>query len=299
MNNEVFITCAVTGAGDGYLKNPHVPITPVAIADDVLAVGSAGAAIAHIHVRDPDTGKGSRRTDLYAEVVERVRSKNKTIILNLTAGMGGDLDVGHGDPLAFGADTDLIGPMERLVHVDALRPEICTLDCGSYNVGPGNLVYISTSDQIRRGAEQIRALGVRPELEVFDLGHFRFVLELLEGGVIDKPAMVQFCLGVPYGAPADTASMKVLADMARERDLIWSAFGVGRMQLPMVAQAVLLGGNVRVGLEDNIYLRRGEPATNIGLVQRAVTIIQAMGASVMGPERCREHLALAPAGTAR
>ncbi|WP_439817718.1 3-keto-5-aminohexanoate cleavage protein [Zavarzinia sp. CC-PAN008] len=293
MNRKPFITCAVTGGGGGAFKSPLVPVTPEEIANDVLAVAEAGAAIAHVHVREPDTKKPSRRTDLYAEVVERVRARNRSIILNLTGGMGGDLDVGAGaDPFAFGPETDLVNATERLVHVQALRPDICTLDCGSYNASAGSLVYISTSDQIRQGAAHIRSLGVRPELELFDLGQVRFVLEMMDQGHFDAPTMIQFCLGVPYGAPADTVGMKAMADMVRGHDVIWSGFGVGPMQLPMVAQAVLLGGNVRVGLEDNIYLRRGVFATNVDLVGRAVTIIEAMGADVMGAEATRDLLGL-------
>ncbi|RVT69638.1 3-keto-5-aminohexanoate cleavage protein [Rhizobium sp. BT03] len=293
MNNDVFITCAVTGAGDNFKKNPNVPIAPEAIARDVLAVADAGAAIAHIHVRDPETGVGSRRTDLYKAVIELVREKNNDIIINTTAGMGGDLTFGADDPYAFVAkESDLVSQKERLVHVEALRPDICTLDCGSYNVGSGNLVYISTSEQIRQGAEMIRAFGVKPELEVFDLGHMQLAMDLLEKGYFDGSAMVQFCLGVNYGAPATTTSMKAFVDMAQGKDVVWSAFGVGRMQLPMVAQAVILGGNVRVGLEDNIWLKKGELATNVALVDRAKTIIEAMGAKVMSSSAARDRLGL-------
>jgi uncharacterized protein (DUF849 family) len=293
MNTEVFVTCAVTGAGDGHKKSPLVPITPAAIAAEVLEAAKAGAAIAHIHVRDPETGEGSRRTELYAEVLERVRAENREVIVNMTAGMGGDLVLGADDPLRTAPGTDLIGQMERLVHVETLRPDICTLDCGSYNVGGGNLVYISTSDQIRRGAQRIRELGVRPELEVFDLGHLAFVLELIDEGAFAGAPMIQFCLGVPYGAPAEPGALKAMADMVRGRDVIWSAFGVGRMQLPMVAGAVLFGGNVRVGLEDNLYLSRGVKATNAQLVERAVRIIEAMGARVMSSVETRDRLNLA------
>lgn len=199
---------------------------------------------------------------------------------------------GSDDPLPLQEGTDLIGPSARLSHIKKLRPDICTLDCGSYNAGDGNLVYISTSDYIRGGAEQIRRLGVRPELEVFDLGHLRYSLKLLQNGIFDAPAMIQFCLGVPYGAPADTAAMKTMADMVRDYDVIWSAFGVGREQLRMVAQAVLLGGHVRVGLEDNLYLKRGVPARNEQLVSKAAEIIDCLGGEVMSPDETRELLGL-------
>lgn len=290
--SKTFITCAVTGAGDGYKRNPHVPITPDDIAISALAAAEAGAAIIHLHVRDPETGEGSRDDDLYEKVVDRIRNRNKVVIINLTAGMGGDAVFGNEAPIPLQANSDLVGPTQRLSHIDKLRPNICTLDCGSYNVGDGNLVYISTSEYIQKGAEKIRQLGVRPELEVFELGHLRFSLELLSQGVFEKPAMVQFCLGVPYGAPADTGTMKAMADMVRDQDIIWSAFRVGRDQLRMVAQAVLLGGNVRVGLEDNLYLKRGVPARNEQLVSKASDIIETLGGQVMSAVETRELLGL-------
>jgi uncharacterized protein (DUF849 family) len=292
MNHDVFITCAVTGAGAGPKKNPHVPVTPEQIANDVLAVADAGAAIAHVHVRDPKTTEGSRDTALYAEVLERVREKNRDVIVNMTAGMGGDLVLSADDPLKAAPGTDLVTQAERLVHVDALRPDICTLDCGSYNVGEGHLVYISTTEQIRTGAKMIRGFGVKPELEVFDLGHLSLVVKLMDEGQFEPPPMIQFCLGVDFGAPATTTSMKAMADAVSGRNIVWSAFGVGRMQMPMVAQAVLLGGNVRVGLEDNIWLAKGVPATNVQLVQQAKSIIESLGARVMSPAATRDKLSL-------
>lgn len=290
--SKTFITCAITGAGDGPKRSPFVPVTPDEIADSALSAADAGASIVHLHVRDPDTGEGSRDDDLYRQVVERIRDRNRDVIINLTAGTGADIVFGGEDPLPLQDGTDLIGPAARLSHVEKLRPDICTLDCGSYNVGDGNLVYVSTSDYIRAGAAQIRQLGVRPELEVFDLGHLRYSLKLLQDGVFDAPAMIQFCLGVPYGAPADTAAMKTMADMARGHDVIWSAFGVGRDQLRMAAQAVLLGGHIRVGLEDNLYLKRGVPAQNEQLVTKAADIIETLGGAVMSPEETRDLLAL-------
>jgi uncharacterized protein (DUF849 family) len=290
--SKTFVTCAITGAGDGPKRSSLVPITPEEIADSALAAAKAGAAIVHLHVRDPDTGDGSRDDDLYRQVVERIRNRNRDVIINLTAGMGGDAVFGSDDPLPLQDGTDLIGPAARLSHVEKLRPDICTLDCGSYNVGDDNLVYVSTSDYILAGAAQIRQLGVRPELEVFDLGHLRYSLKLLQDGVFDAPAMIQFCLGVPYGAPADTTAMKTMADMVRDRDVIWSAFGVGRDQFRMAAQAVLLGGHVRVGLEDNLYLKRGVPARNEQLVTKAADIIETLGGTVMSPEETRDLLGL-------
>ncbi|MEM6411893.1 MAG: 3-keto-5-aminohexanoate cleavage protein [Pseudomonadota bacterium] len=290
--SKTFITCAITGAGDGPKRSPLVPVAPDEIADSALAAAEAGAAIVHLHVRDPETGDGTRDDGLYRQVVEKIRNRNRDVIINLTAGMGGDAVFGGEDPLPLQDGTDLIGPTARLSHVEELRPDICTLDCGSYNVGDGNVVYVSTTEYIRAGAEQIRQLGVRPELDVFDLGHLRFSLKLLLDGVFDAPAMIQFCLGVPYGAPADTAAMKIMADMVRDQDVIWSAFGVGRDQLRMVAQAVLLGGHVRVGLEDNLYLKRGVPARNEQLVAKAADIIDTLGGAVMSPEETRDLLGL-------
>ena len=289
---KTFITCAITGAGDGPKRNVHVPVSPEDIAASALAAADAGAAVVHLHVRDPETGEGSRDDDLYAQVVARIREQNQNVIINLTAGMGGNALFGADEPVPLDTNSDLVGPMERLSHVEKLRPDICTLDCGSFNANDGNLVYISTSGYIRRGAERIRDLGVRPELEIFDLGNLRFALELLQEGIFDAPAMMQFCLGVPYGAPADTAAMKTMADMVRGRDVIWSAFGVGRDQLRMVAQAVLLGGHVRVGLEDNLYLKRGVPARNEQLVSKAGEIIDTLGGKVMTAVETRELLGL-------
>lgn len=290
---KTFITCAVTGAGDGFRRNPNVPITPEDIASSALSSAKAGAAIVHLHVRDPETGEGSRDDDLYAQAVEMIRDKDREVIINLTAAMGGDAVFGAEQPVPLLEGIDLVGPSARLTHVEKLRPEICTLDCGSYNVGDGNLVYISTSEYIETGAQKIRAMGVRPELEVFDLGHLRYALKLLSAGTFDAPAMIQFCLGVPYGAPADTSAMKAMADMVRDHDVIWSAFGVGRDQMRMVAQAVLLGGNVRVGLEDNLYLRRGVPARNEELVAQAKTVIKTLGNEVMSAGEARDLLGLA------
>jgi uncharacterized protein (DUF849 family) len=245
-----------------------------------------------MHVRDPATGKFSRDVGLYAEVVERIRASDTDVIINLTAGMGGDFELGPDErPYMAGPATDLIGPMERLVHVEKLRPEICTLDCGTLNFGDGNTIYISTPDYLRRGAARIRELGVKPELEIFDTGHLWFVKQMLREGLLEEPLMMQFCLGIPWGAPADTVSMKAMADNA-PAGAIWAGFGIGRMQMPMVAQAVLLGGHVRVGLEDNLYLDKGVFASNGSLVERAAEIIRLMGARVVTPKEARAKLGL-------
>ncbi len=296
MNREVFITCAVTGAGENVRKSDKVPVSPETIAGDVVAAARTGAAIAHIHVRDPATGVGSRDTKLYAEVIERVRASGVDVIINLTAGMGGDLVIGSDDPFAFGPDSDLVSQTTRLEHVAALRPEICTLDCGSYNVGPGSTVYVSTSDMIEQGARDIRALGVKPELEVFELGHVHHAQQLAASNAFDEPVMVQLCLGVPGAAPATPEALMAMKSLLPSAGVIWSAFGTGAMQMPMVAQAIANGGNVRVGLEDNIYLSRGVLATNDQLVQRARTIVESMGARVLDPAETRRKLHLPPRG---
>jgi uncharacterized protein (DUF849 family) len=294
MNQEVFITCAVTGAGDTASRSEHVPVTPEAIAGSAIEAARAGAAIAHIHVRDPETGKGSRDVALYREVVERVRAADVDVVLNLTAGMGGDL-VLAGDEQPLPPDpggTDMVGAEERLAHVAELRPEICTLDCGTMNFAAGgDYVMVNAPGMLRAMAERIRELRVRPELEVFDSGHLVMVHELIRDGLIDDPVMVQLCMGIPYGAPDDPQTL--LALVARlPAGSVFSAFSIGRMQLPYVAQAALAGGNVRVGLEDNLYLARGQLATNGQLVERARTILEAMNVRVLGPGEVRERLRL-------
>jgi len=293
MNTEVIVTCAVTGAGDTVGKHPAIPVTPQQIADAVIDSANAGAAVAHVHVRDPETGKGSRDCLLYREVVERVRSRNVDVILNLTAGMGGDFELGDHDPKIAGPNTDLVGPLERLVHIEELRPEICTLDCGTLNFGDGNLIYISTPTYLRAGAQRIRELGVKPELEVFDTGHLWFASQMHKEGLLDDPPLFQLCLGIPWGAPADTTTMKAMKDNLPP-GAIWAGFGIGRMQMPMVAQAVLLGGNVRVGLEDNLYLGKGVFASNGQLVEKAIKIIELLGARALTPAEARRKLNLPP-----
>jgi uncharacterized protein (DUF849 family) len=294
MQWEAFITCAVTGAGATTDRSSKVPVTPEEIADSAIEAARAGAAIAHIHVRDPATGRGSRDTELYRRVVERVRAADVDVVLNLTAGMGGDLVLG-GElaPLPVDAGgTDMVGAGERLAHIAELRPELCTLDCGTMNFAAGgDYIMVNTPGMLRAMAAQVRELGVRPELEVFDTGHLVLVLDLIRDGLIDDPAMVQLCMGIPYGAPDDLATL--LAMVARlPQGSVFSAFAIGRMQLPFVAMAVLAGGNVRVGLEDNIYLSRGVLASNGDLVARAVAILEAMNVRVLGPADVRERLLL-------
>jgi uncharacterized protein (DUF849 family) len=290
MNNDVIITCAVTGAGDTTSRSELVPITPRQVADAAIEAAKAGAAVVHVHVRDPQTGQGSRDPALFREAVDMIRDSGVDMIINLTAGMGGDWVPSEADPSLPGPGTDMIGPEERLAHVVECKPDICSLDCGTMNFG-GDYTYINTEPYLRTMATIVQELGVKPELEVFDLGQIRLARKLIDDGLIDAPPMFQICLGIPWGAGADTASMSALKQ-ALPTGALWAGFGISRMQMPMVAQAVLLGGNVRVGLEDNIYLDRGVLASNAMLVERAVEIIERMGARVLGADEARQKIGL-------
>jgi uncharacterized protein (DUF849 family) len=298
LNWDVFITCAVTGAGDTAGRSPLVPVAPDQIATAAVEAARAGAAIAHIHVRDPETGKGARDPNLYREVVERVRAADVDVVLNLTAGMGGDLVLGGDDaPLPHdAAGTDMVGAQERLLHVADLRPEICTLDCGTMNFAAGgDYVMVNTPGMLRAMARRVQELGVRPELEVFDTGHLVMVKQLIADGLIDPPPLIQLCTGIPYGAPDDPGTLLAMRNQLPQ-DAVFSAFSIGRMQLPFVALAPLVGGNVRVGLEDNLMLARGVPATNAQLVERAVQILQAMNVRILTAAEVRTKLGLARRG---
>ncbi|NWB93354.1 3-keto-5-aminohexanoate cleavage protein [Pseudomonas agarici] len=295
MNHDVIITCALTGAGDTTGRSPHVPVTPKQIAAAAVEAAKAGATVVHCHVRDPQTGKFSRDVALYRELMERIREADVDIIVNLTAGMGGDLEIGAGEnPLEFGPNTDLVGPLTRLAHVEALLPEICTLDCGTLNFGDGDTIYVSTPAQLRAGARRIQELGVKAELEIFDTGHLWFAKQMIKEGLLDNP-LFQLCLGIPWGAPADTTTMKAMVDNL-PAGALWAGFGIGRMQMPMAAQAVLLGGNVRVGLEDNLWLDKGVLATNGQLVERVSQILSHMGARVLTPAEGRVKMGLTQRG---
>ena len=291
MNHDVIITCALTGAGDTSGRSPLVPVTPKQIAEAAVEAAKAGATVVQCHVRDPKTGQFSRDVALYRELMERIREADIDIIVNLTAGMGGDLHIGPGEnPMEFGPNTDLVGPLTRLAHVEELLPEICTLDCGTLNFGDGDTIYVSTPAQLRAGAKRIQELGVKAELEIFDTGHLWFAKQMIKEGLLDDP-LFQLCLGIPWGAPADTTSMKAMVDNLPP-DAVWAGFGIGRMQMPMAAQAVLLGGNVRVGLEDNLWLDRGVLATNGQLVERATEILSRLGARVLSPAEGRVKMGL-------
>jgi uncharacterized protein (DUF849 family) len=294
VNWEVFVTCAVTGVGDTTGRSDRVPVTTEQIAAAAIEAAQAGAAVAHIHVRDPDSGAGSRDVGLYRDVVERIRASGTDVVINLTAGMGGDLVLGGDEtPLPFDeAGTDLAGATERLAHVEELRPEICTLDMGSMNFAAGgDYVLVNTPGILRAMARRVRELGVRPELEVFDTGHLVLVKELIAEGLFDDPVLIQLCTGIPYGAPDDLLTLLAMVNQLPP-GAVFSTFSIGRMQIPFVALAALAGGNVRVGLEDNLYLSRGHLASNGELVERAVQILQSMNARVLGPPEVREQLRL-------
>jgi uncharacterized protein (DUF849 family) len=288
MNWEVFITCAITGSGDTVGKSPHVPVTPEQIATSAIGAAKAGAAVVHIHVRDPQTGKGARATELYAEAVERVRAADVDVVINLTAGMGGDLVLGGDEKvLPINPDgTDMAGATERLDHVRTLLPEICTLDCGT---------MVNTPSVLRSMARQVQELGVRPELEVFDFGHLVQVKEMIRDGLLDNPVMIQLCMGIAYGAPDDPNTFMALVNNL-PNDCVFSGFSIGRMQIPFVAMAALAGGNVRVGLEDNLYLGPGHKATNAELVARAKQLLESMNVRILGPQEVRDKLKLVKHG---
>ena len=291
MNMDVILTCAVTGAGDTTGKSHHVPVTPDEIAAASIEAAKAGATAAHIHVRDPATKKGSRDTELFRQVVDKVRSSDTDVVINLTAGMGGDWVPDENNPAMPGPGTDMINAEERLAHVIALKPEICSLDCGTMNFGNGNEIYISTPAYLRQMASIVQELGVKPELEVFELGHIRFAKQMIAEGLVDAPPMFQICMGIPWGADQSVDTMKVMKDEL-PAGASWASFGISRMQMPMAATAVAMGGNVRVGLEDNIYLDKGVLATNAQLVERAREIIERMGARVLTAEEARQKLGL-------
>ncbi|WP_234186016.1 3-keto-5-aminohexanoate cleavage protein [Shinella sp. NM-101] len=293
MNRDVFITCAVTGSGDTAGKSPHVPRSPKEIAESAIEAAKAGAAVVHCHVRDPETGAPSRRNDLYREVTERIRDAEVDVVLNLTAGMGGDMTFSNVEqPLPLNpAGTDMVGATERVSHVAECLPEICTLDCGTMNFSLGDYVMTNTPSMLRAMGRMMTDLGVRPEIEAFDTGHLWFAKQLVEEGVIEDPVLIQLCMGIPWGAPDDLNTYMAMVNNVPS-SWTFSAFSIGRNAMAYPAAAVLAGGNVRVGLEDNLYVAKGQLATNAQLVDKAVTIIESMGARVIGPAEVREKLKL-------
>jgi uncharacterized protein (DUF849 family) len=300
MNREVFVTCAVTGSGGTQDRSPHVPRTPAQIADSAIAAARAGAAIVHCHVRDPETGAPTRDVGLFREVTDRIRDADTDVVLNLTAGMGGDITFGSVEaPLPVNdAGTDMIGATERVAHVAACRPEICTLDCGTMNFAEADYVMTNTPGMLQAMGRMMTDLGVKPEIEAFDTGHLWYAKQLVQDGILDEPALVQLCMGIPWGAPDDLSTFMAMVNNI-PAGWEFSAFALGRNEMPYVAAAVLAGGNVRVGLEDNLMLDKGVLAENWQLVERATGIVERMGARVIGPDDVRERLGLikqAPAG---
>jgi uncharacterized protein (DUF849 family) len=289
MSRAVMLTCAVTGAGATTKKHPGVPVTPAQIAAACIEAAQAGASAVHIHVRDPATGQGGRDPAHYREVVARIRDSGVDIVLNLTCGMGGMLILDDENPSVMAAGTDLAPAAERMVHVTELLPEICTLDCGSMNFGRD--VVINRVVDLERMARIAQKLGVKPELEVFDFGQIGIARHLIDSGLIDGTPLFQLCLGIAGGTPATPEAMLALRD-ALPAGAQWGAFGISKSEFPMVAQAALLGGNVRVGLEDNLYLEPGRLATNGELVEKATRILALLGISVMTPAEIRTKLNL-------
>lgn len=300
MRKKVFITAAITGSGATQDRSHLVPRSPQQIADAAIEAARAGAAIAHCHVRDPESGAPSRLPALYREVTDRIRQADTDVVLNLTAGMGGDMVFGSSDaPLPFNPQaTDMAGAAERVAHIKECRPEICTLDCGTMNFAEADYVMTNTPGMLRAMAAMMQEIGVRVEIEAFDTGHLWLAKQLVAEGLITDPVLVQLCMGVPWGAPDDLNTFMAMVNNVPEA-WVFSAFSLGRHQMPYVAASVLAGGNVRVGLEDNLFLERGVLATNAQLVDKAASIIQKMGAELMTPQEVRDELKLqklAPAG---
>lgn len=290
MNNEVIITCAVTGGGDTVGKHPAIPVTPEQIANAAIEAAKAGAAVAHIHARNPKTGKNSRDPALFREIVKRIRESNVDVIINLTGGNGGSWGPSPDNPMATDPERDdVVGPVERINYIEELRPEICSLDCGAMNFG--DRIYVNTPSFLRTMASRVKALGIKPELEVFDMGQVAIANTLVAEGHVESPPLYQLCLGISYGAPATAEAMLTMRNML-PAGAHWASFGISRMQMPMAATAVVLGGNMRVGLEDNLYLDRGVFASNGQLVERAAEIATRLGARVLSPAEARKKLGL-------
>ncbi|GGO58683.1 Uncharacterized conserved protein, DUF849 family [Roseovarius pacificus] len=300
MTREVFITCAVTGSGATQDRSPHVPRSPRQIADSAIAAAKAGAAIVHCHVRDPDTGAPSRDPRLFRELTDLIRASDTDVVLNLTAGMGGDITFGGVEqPLPLDpAGTDMAGATERVAHIADCLPEICTLDCGTMNFAESDYVMTNTPGMLQAMGRMMTDLGVKPEIEAFDTGHLWYARQLVADGILAPDALVQLCMGVPWGAPDDLNTFMAMVNNVPP-DWTFSAFSLGRNQMPYVAASVLAGGHVRVGLEDNLMLDRGVLAENWQLVERAAGIVENLGARVIGPQEVRKKLNLtkqAPSG---
>jgi len=292
MNREVFITCAVTGSGGTQDRSPYVPRSPKQIADSAIAAAKAGAAVVHCHVRDPETGAPSRKLEYYREVTDRIRDAEVDVVLNLTAGMGGDIIFGGTEsPFPVAEGTDMIGAEERVAHVLECLPEICTLDCGTMNFAEADYVMTNTPGMLQAMGRMMTEAGVKPEVEAFDTGHLWYAKQLVADGVLEPDVLVQLCMGVPWGAPDDLNTFMAMVNNVPD-NWTFSAFSLGRNQMAYAAAAVLAGGNVRVGLEDNLWLDKGVLAENYQLVERARGVIEGMGARVIGPAEVREKLGL-------
>lgn len=289
MNNEVILTCAVTGGHNNIGKHPDYPITPQQIADNCIEAGKAGAAIAHIHVRDPKTGLRSGEPALFREVFHRIKDSGSDILINLTTSEGARFAPGLKDPQVGGPGTTLRQPLQRLVHIEELSPDICTLDVGTFNFG--ETIFVNTPEHLRIMARRIQELGVKAEIEVFEPGHVMFAHELIKQGLVGEPPMFQICLGIPYASPATPEILVVMKNLLPE-NARWSAFGISRWEFDIVAQAASQNGNCRVGLEDNLYYRKGEFASNVQLVERAVRIIRETGREPTTPARAAEMLGI-------
>lgn len=293
IRKKVFITAAVTGSGSTQERSDKVPRSPEQIAHSAIEAAKAGAAVVHCHVRDPETGKPDRAVHLYREVVERIRESATDVVINLTAGMGGDIVFGPTEaPLPLIEEgTDMISAAERVAHLEACLPEIATLDCGTMNFAEADYVMTNTPGMLRDMSKRMADLGIRIEIEAFDTGHLWLAEQLVSEGLIPAPVMVQLCMGIPWGAPNDLNTFMAMINNVPS-DWVSSAFSIGRHQMPYVAAAVLAGANVRVGLEDNLWLGKGHLATNAELVARAASIIDAMGVEIMTPDEVRAELNL-------
>jgi len=292
INTNVFITCAITGSGSTQDRSAEVPRSPEQIANSAIAAAKAGAAVVHCHVRDPETGVASRDPKLYRELTDRIRDSKTDVVLNLTAGMGGDMVFGPTSaPLPLQDGTDMGSAESRMEPIAECLPEICTLDCGTMNFAEADYVMTNTPGMLREMGGMMTALGVKAEIEAFDTGHLWFAKELVKEGILESPALVQLCMGIPWGAPNDLNTYMAMVNNIPS-DWHWSSFSIGRDQMPYVAASVLAGGNVRVGLEDNLWLEKGVLATNESLVKKAATIIEAMGSTLMNPQQVRDQLGL-------
>ena len=288
MNKDVILTCAVTGSGDSHLKHPGVPSTPKQIADSAIEAAKAGAAIVHLHVREAD-GTPCRKLEYYEEAVDLIRQSGVDVIINLTTGMGGDYVEHPDDPTIFGPGSDMISPAERVKHIQVIKPEICTLDCGSFNYK--TTAYLSTYAMLKESAKLITAAGVKTEVEAFELGHIWQAKELIREGYLPESTMFQLCMGIPFGAESTPRNLTTMID-ALPQGVAWGAFGIGQDDFPMVAQAIINGGNARVGLEDNIYLEKGVFASNGQLVEKAVKLIETLGAKTLTAAEARKKLGI-------